>query len=318
MDTRVLVLSFGLAGVIGVASVAAGQHEGHQPGTAAAPSAAQVTQCRQVQPVITDLLNAALKRLEDARLTNSAAAMRDAADDVQAALVDMRTQLEPCGVMQAATGAPAGHAMPATPAPFAPAARTPATQPGAASSPPAAADPHAAHATSAAPPTSTSRTPAADPHAGMAMPGAARPAAPARGTASPTPARPGASNAPAADPHAGMVMPGATRPSAPAPAGTSGPATPPQSGATRAPGATAPPAAGAGHAAMAMSSGRPPVTALAELKCESRADPRTTPRMLYEGRMYYFCSVEERAEFAKSPEKYVNAPASEAAPTHGH
>lgn len=315
METRVLVLSLGLAGVIGVASVAAGQHEGHQAGNAAAPSTAEVTQCRQVQPVITELLNASLKRLEDGRLTNSAAAMRDAADDVQTALVDMRTQLEPCGVMQATTDAPVGHAMPATPAPSAPAARMPATQPGAASSAPAAADPHAAHATSAAPPTSTSRTPAADPHAGMAMPGAARPAAPARGTASPTPAPPGASRA-ASNPHAGMVMPGATRPSAPA--ATSGLATPSQSGATRAPGAAAPPTAGAGHAAMAMSSGRTPVTALAELKCESRADPRTTPRVLYEGRMYYFCSVEERAEFVKSPEKYVNAPASEAAPTHGH
>ena len=75
METRVLVLSFGLAGVIGVAGVAAGQHEGHQAGTTAASYATQVTQCRQVQPVITELLNVALKRLEEARLTNSAAAI---------------------------------------------------------------------------------------------------------------------------------------------------------------------------------------------------------------------------------------------------
>ena len=175
-------------------------------------------------------------------------------------------------------------------------------------------------------PSAATRAPAAaapaDPHAGMVMPGAARPAAPARDTASPAPARPGASSAPATDPHAGMVMPGATRPSAsaPAPAGPSDRSTQPQAEPTRqtAPGAAAPPATGAGHAAMAMSSGRTPVTALTELKCESRGDPRTTLRMLHQGRMYYFCSVEERAEFAKSPGKYVNAPASEAAPTHGH
>src|SRR3990170_1778026 len=110
METRVFLLSIGLAAVATVGNVAAGQHEGHQAG--AAPSAAQVTECRQAQPVITELLNAAVKRLEEARLTNSAAAMRDAADDVQAALVDMRTQLTPCSVMQpAAADAQAGHAM---------------------------------------------------------------------------------------------------------------------------------------------------------------------------------------------------------------
>src|SRR5688572_9541677 len=106
METRVLVLSFGLACVSGVGAAAAGQHEGHQTVSAAAPSTAQVIQCRQVQPVITELLNAAVKRLEDARLTNSATAMRDAADDVQAALVDVRTQLAPCAEMQPASAAP--------------------------------------------------------------------------------------------------------------------------------------------------------------------------------------------------------------------
>jgi hypothetical protein len=84
MDRSVFLLSFALAGVVTAGSAVAGQHEGHQAG--AAPSAAHVTECRKAQPVITQLLNAALKRLEDARLTNSAAAMRDAADDVQAAL----------------------------------------------------------------------------------------------------------------------------------------------------------------------------------------------------------------------------------------
>jgi hypothetical protein len=102
MDIRVLVLTFGLAGVIGVGAAAADQHEGHQAGAAATPSAAQVAECRQAQPVVAGLLDAALKRLEDARLTNSAVAMRDAADDVQTALIDVRTRLAPCAETQTA------------------------------------------------------------------------------------------------------------------------------------------------------------------------------------------------------------------------
>src|SRR5688572_17408163 len=140
MDTRAFVLSVSLAGVIGVADIAAGQHEGHQAGGAATPSAAQEDECRQAQPVITGLLNAALKRLEDARLTNSAVAMRDAADDVQAVLVDVRTQLAPCSMMQAA--AADGHAapaMPAAPPPSAGGPGTPAAQPGAPAAAPAGA-----------------------------------------------------------------------------------------------------------------------------------------------------------------------------------
>ena len=231
METRAIVLSFGLAGVIGVAGVAAGQHEGHQAGTAAAPSAAQVNQCRQVQPVITELLNAALKRIEEARLTNSAAAMRDAADDVQAALVDMRTQLAPCGEMQlASVDAQAAPTMPnaqtsPSGAPGMPAPRTGAPAP-------AAADPHAGHVTPAAPQT---------------------PAAPASRT-------PPASTA---------------RPSASSPA------------------------------------------SIADLKCANAVDQRTAPRMLYQGRMYYFCTEASRAEFAKDPAKFVSAP-SQAAPAHAH
>ena len=258
MVNRVFLLSIGLAAVAAVGNAAAGQHEGHQAG--AAPSAAQVTECRQAQPVITGLLNAALKRLEDARLTNSAAAMRDAADDVQAALVDMRTQLEPCSVMPA-TAAPAAQAMPATPAPPA-AARTPATQPGPTGAAPAAADPHAGHATPAAP---ASRTPAAS---------AAPPSAPAR----PAP--------PASDAHTGHATPMAPAPSA----------TP---------------------SAPARTSAAAPPTNIAELKCSSAVDQRTAPRMLYQGRMYYFCTEASRAEFAKDPAKFVTAPP-QAAPAHAH
>ena len=61
-----------------------------------------------------------------------------------------------------------------------------------------------------------------------------------------------------------------------------------------------------------------PVTAVTELKCDGRLEPKTAPRMLHQGRMYYFCSVEERAEFAKNPQKYVTAPPAESAPAHAH
>jgi YHS domain-containing protein len=197
MDRHAFVLSFGLAAAMTAGSVAAGQHEGHQAGTAASPSAAQVTDCRQAQPVVTGLLNAALKRLEDARLTNSAAAMRDAADDVQAALVDMRTQLAPCGEMQLASSAPA------------------------------ASDAHAGQATALA----------------------------------------------------------------------------------------ASPSATTGAAARATASAPP--TSIADLKCTNAVDQRTAPRMLYQGRMYYFCTEASRVEFAKDPARFVTAPP-QAAPAHAH
>ena len=244
MEARVLVLTFSLAGAIaGMAS--AGQHEGHLAGGVASPSAAQVGECRQAQPVVTELLNAALKRLEEARLTNSAAAMRDAADDVQAALVDMRTQLTPCTVMQAsdpAADSQAGHTMPSTP-------------PSASAAPAAgAADSHADHATPV-------------------------PAAQRRSTPVAKPATPPAT----AHEHAGP--PAQPKESAPAAADT--------------PGLPAPP------------------TNIADLKCPNPVDARTAPRMLYQGRMYYFCTESSRAEFANDPAKFATAPP-QAAPAHAH
>ena len=181
----------------------------------AVPALAQTVQCSQAQPVVTGLLEDMSKRLEAARLTNSAAAMRDAADDVQSTLLDIRAQLAPCAQMEAAAG---------------------------------------------------------DAHAGHAMHGAAP-----------------------ADPHAGMAMPGT-------PAGT-----------------TAPPVA-AGTVAATLASGRQPVTSIGDLRCATTVDPKTAPRMPQGGRTYYFCSVEERAEFAKNPERYVPAPSAgaPAAPAHAH
>lgn len=275
MDIRIFVLSFSLAGLIGIGSVAAGQHEGHSAGAVGTPSAAQVTLCRQAQPVITGLLDAGLKRLEEARLTNSAAAMRDAADDVQAILIDARTQLAPCGEMQMATttsqtspvGAsvtvPTTPQMPAQRAPAAASPRAPAAQPR--STAPVAADSHAAHVMPGVP---ARQTPAAS---SVSQP-----------SASPAPsAAPVASDAHAD--HAGL--------STPAPESV-------PAGAARAT-AVAPP------------------TSIADLKCTEAPDPKTAPRMLYQGRMYYFCTEASRAEFAKDPAKYVTAPP-QAAPAHAH
>ncbi len=165
----------------------------------AVPATAQTAQCSQAQPVVTGLLEDASKRLEAARLTNSAAAMRDAADDVQSALVDVRAQLAPCAQM--ATSAPA-------------------SAPG-----------------------------AQDAHAGHVMPSTPTPA-PAASTARPAPPM--------------------------------------------------------------------PPTAITALKCGAPVDPKTAPRMLYQGQMYYFCSEQERAAFAKDPGTPATAPTQGTAPAHAH
>jgi YHS domain-containing protein len=264
MDTRVFVLSVGLAGVMSVAGAATGQHEGHPAGAAVTPSAAQVAQCRQVQPVIAGLLNATLKRLEEARLTNSAAAMRDAADDVQAALVDMRAQLTPCSEMQVATvDAHAGHAISAAPSP--PPAAATAVKPVGSQRPPAApaADPHAGHVIPADAPVTAPRTPSAAARSSTAAPRSAAPAA--------------------SDAHAEHALP---------------------------PTSSSPAAVGRATAAA-------PPTNIADLKCTNAVDPKTAPRMLYQGRMYYFCTESSRADFAKNPSKYVTAPP-QAGPPHAH
>jgi YHS domain-containing protein len=178
-----------------------------------------------------------LKRLEDARLTNSAAAMRDATDDLQAALLDIKTQLLPCSQLQVATAnTMPGHIMPpgidsATPV-------SPVSSGG-------GADPHAAHVIQAAPSGGATAVP-------EAAKGAVR-------------ARP--------------LTPAATAEAAPVSAG--------------------------------------PPTNIADLKCRTETDQKTAPRMLYQGRMYYFCSEQERAEFAKNPGRYVTS-APEAAPAHAH
>jgi hypothetical protein len=112
MDTRLILLNAGILMAFAAAAATAGQHDAHRAAPAGTTTAAHGAhaQCLQAQPTVTATLDTAVKRLEAARLTNSAAALRAAADDVQAALLDVRTQLAPCAQMQAAPAPAApGH-----------------------------------------------------------------------------------------------------------------------------------------------------------------------------------------------------------------
>jgi YHS domain-containing protein len=263
MSIRLFFLLLALGLVMASQPTAAGQHEGHQ-GTATTIDAAQVAQCGQAHAIVNGLVEVALKRVEAARLTNNATAMRDAVDDLQAALVDIRQQLAPCGQLAASSAdvGNQGHAMPnvqqapaaapGTPPiqPASPATAPPAVPPRAPS--PAAAGPHAAHAAS--------------------------PAAQATVTRSAAPAAPARPSVPAAD----DAHTGRTEPAAPPP-----------------------------HLMPV------PPTGIANLKCRTPVDPKTAPRMLHRGRMYYFCSEQDRAAFANDPSKYA-LPTGEAAPAHAH
>jgi YHS domain-containing protein len=223
--------------------------------------------------------------------------MRDAADDVHAALIDLRAQLAPCSEMQMATTT-------AQTSPLRP-SETPATQSGSSLSAPAGADPHGGHAVPTTPQTPAPRAPAA---AGSPRTPAAQP----RSTASV-----------AADPHAAHGMPGVPARQAPAasvprPSASPAPSAAPDASDTHAghqlPSTSAPESVPAGGARATAAT---PPTSIADLKCTEAPDPKTAPRMLYQGRMYYFCSEASRAEFAKDPAKYVTAPP-QAAPAHAH
>ena len=84
-------------------AVWAAQHEGHQP--PAAQPAALASECANAHETVMRLVETAKLRLESARQANSAAAFRDAADDVQGMLVDISARLAPC----AAAPAPPAH-----------------------------------------------------------------------------------------------------------------------------------------------------------------------------------------------------------------
>jgi YHS domain-containing protein len=108
------------------------QHDAYLPTAPQAPSA-ELTQCLRVQPVIENIITAARSRADTARLSNSPAEMRAAVEQLDAALRDVRAQLDACSKASASTDPHAGHTMPETPA--RPAAEGPA----------GATDPHAGH-----------------------------------------------------------------------------------------------------------------------------------------------------------------------------
>ena len=132
-----------------------------------------VTACVQSQQQVMLAVDAANRRLELARQTNQAAAMRAAMDDLQSVLSAMRTALTPCATLQAA-------AMPAADAHAGPVMPGGSTPPVAATSvaEPAAVDPHAGHVMPGAPPSAapappaTPRTPAVQPRPATQAPAA--------------------------------------------------------------------------------------------------------------------------------------------------
>ena len=201
MSTYNLRLAMALAAAL-IPSVAWGQHEAHQPASTQA-SSADLTQCLRVQPVIENIITAAMSRAEAARLSNSPTEMRAAVESLEAALRDIRAQSASCAAAAATTDPHEAHTMPSTPS---------AVGASPAPAPAGAVDPHAGHTMPSAAPaskgTATAKpapgTPpkpaAADPHAGHAASSAAPATKPAP-TSKPAAPKPGASKT--TDPHAG-------------------------------------------------------------------------------------------------------------------
>jgi hypothetical protein len=94
--------------LMSVASSAwAAQHEGHQmPGTAGTAAPEQIAACGQNSQLVTATLDAANTRIEEARQSNSASAMRAAVADFQVTLAQMKTQLAECVSLQGASNMP--------------------------------------------------------------------------------------------------------------------------------------------------------------------------------------------------------------------
>lgn len=196
-------LQLAIAVTVGlIPGTAVARHKQHQPGAQAA--SAELMQCARVQSSVDNIVSGAMARLEAARQSNTPSEMRAAVDHFEAALRDIRAQLEPCKAAASASDPHAGHTMPGSqqaPGATAPESHKPA------------ADPHAGHAmpgpalaprTSPMPkptptPSKERSEPKADPHAGHAMP---------KPETKPEPAK--RESPKASDPHAGH---GATKPS---------------------------------------------------------------------------------------------------------
>ena len=119
-----------IAILVAAAVPAVAQHEGHQM-LAEQPQGLDTAQCAAGSLQARGAAEAAIKRLELARQTNDAAALRTAVDDLSGALGFIRARLEAC------------IARPAPPAPGATVPETPMMQPGASQPAPAASAPSA-------------------------------------------------------------------------------------------------------------------------------------------------------------------------------
>jgi YHS domain-containing protein len=158
---RVILLAVGIVAAVTVPARAAQQTVAPADAQTAPQPDPQIAECAQAQPVVSANLEAALERLDEARQTNSAVAFRAAADDLQAALLDVRARLAPCATMQPAGGdAHAGHVMPGAqgapappeaPAGGAAAPARPAPQPAPVAGAGAAAGAHTGHVMATAP-----------------------------------------------------------------------------------------------------------------------------------------------------------------------
>ena len=115
---------------MGVVSAAA-QHEEHQMPGSGSPAPEKVASCAQGSQAVTETLDAANARIEEARQTNNAAAMRSAIGDLQVAVARMKQQLADCVSLGAGPMAPGMPGMDHSKMPM-PSNNPPAPQPGSA------------------------------------------------------------------------------------------------------------------------------------------------------------------------------------------
>ncbi len=85
------------AAVLIGAAVTQAQHQGHQkPPPAGVPTAEKIATCSQNSRAVTATLDAAQARVEEARQSNNAAAMRAVVSDLQVVFAQMKVQLADC------------------------------------------------------------------------------------------------------------------------------------------------------------------------------------------------------------------------------
>src|SRR6187397_2199401 len=85
-----------IAAIIAAASPAAAAQHDHGAG------GGDAALCAEAQPAVTQTLNTAMARLEAARQSNGATAMRAAIDEFQVALLALKTLLTPCSAPEPA------------------------------------------------------------------------------------------------------------------------------------------------------------------------------------------------------------------------